>query len=141
MRGATGIAAATPAADCPRTSLPRESPIGSHLTIPPTPANRSTAARSDSGRLTTKRISKTESVQSVTRNRFRDTDLRVGPSDYVPWLKDRKVAFIRMEGRLFGGAPVNVIIEQRSFHSRGFMFATPKKIIFAIRFFMKLRMP
>lgn len=62
----------------------------------------------DSGRLTTKRISKTESVQSVTRNRFRDTDLRVGPSDYVPWLKDRKVAFIRMEGRLFGGAPVNV---------------------------------
>ncbi len=62
----------------------------------------------DSGRLTTKRVSKTESVQSVTRSRFKDTDLRVGPSDYVPWLKDRKVAFIRMEGRLFGGATVNV---------------------------------
>ena len=39
-----------------------------------------------------------------------------------------------------GGAPVNVIIIQRSFRFRGFMFATPKKIIFAIRFFMKLRM-
>ena len=39
-----------------------------------------------------------------------------------------------------GDAPVNVIIVQRSFRFRGFMFATPKKIIFAIRFFMKLRM-
>lgn len=62
----------------------------------------------ESGRLATKRVSKTESVQSAARKRFQDNDLRVGPSDYVPWLNDRKVAFIRLEGRLFGGAPVNV---------------------------------
>lgn len=60
------------------------------------------------GRLTTKRKSKTESVQSVTRERLADNDLRVGPSDYVAWLNDRKVAFIRLEGLLFGGAPINV---------------------------------
>lgn len=59
-------------------------------------------------RLTTKRKSKTESVQSVVKSRLADGDLRVGPSDYVAWLHDRKVAFIRMEGRLFGGAPVNI---------------------------------
>lgn len=62
----------------------------------------------DMERLATKRVSKTESVQSAAKARFKDTDLRVGPSDYVPWLDDQKVAFIRVEGRLFGGAPVNV---------------------------------
>lgn len=62
----------------------------------------------DSGRTDTKRLSKTESVQSVAKRRFDDGRLRVGPSDYVPWLDDRKVAFVRLEGRLFGGAPVNM---------------------------------
>ena len=41
---------------------------------------------------------------------------------------------------MHGGAPVSVIITQRSFRFRGFMYAMPKKTIFAIRFFMKLRM-
>lgn len=62
----------------------------------------------DKSRTSSKRTSKTESVQSAARERFEDKDLRIGPSDYVPWLEDEKVAFIRMEGRLFGGAPVNL---------------------------------
>ncbi len=59
-------------------------------------------------RLATKRESKTESVQAAARTRFGDRNIRIGPSDFVPWLKDRKVAFVRMEGRLFGGAPINI---------------------------------
>lgn len=62
----------------------------------------------DQNRLLMKRESKTESVQSAASERFADNDVRIGPSDYVGWLNDRKVAFIRIEGRLFGGAPVNV---------------------------------
>ena len=62
----------------------------------------------DPSRLATKRLSKTESVQSVTKSRLADSDLRVGPSDYVAWLNDRKVAFVRLEGRLFGGLPINI---------------------------------
>jgi len=62
----------------------------------------------DQNRLLMKRESKTESVQSAALNRFADGDVRIGPSDYVSWLDDRKVAFIRLEGKLFGGAPVNV---------------------------------
>lgn len=62
----------------------------------------------DADRLATKRRSKTESVQSATKTRLPDDQLRVGPSDFVPWLKDRKVAFIRLEGQLFGGATINL---------------------------------
>ena len=62
----------------------------------------------DEERLASKRLSKTESVQSAAKSRFAARNLQIGPSDFVPWLKDRKVAFIRMEGRLFGGAPINV---------------------------------
>jgi myo-inositol-1-phosphate synthase len=40
--------------------------------------------------------------------RLEDSRIRIGPSDYVPWLNDRKVAYIRMEGRLFGGVPMNL---------------------------------
>ncbi|MER2606880.1 MAG: inositol-3-phosphate synthase [Siculibacillus sp.] len=61
-------------------------------------------------RLASKRLSKTESVQSASRSRFADRNIRIGPSDFVPWLNDRKVAFVRLEGRLFGGAPINVEI-------------------------------
>ncbi len=59
-------------------------------------------------RLISKKVSKTESVQSVAAHRMADEDIHVGPSDYVPWQKDNKVCFIRMEGRLFGDVPMNV---------------------------------
>ncbi len=62
----------------------------------------------NSERLTSKRHSKTEAVQTVLEERLEDEDIRIGPSDYVPWLKDRKTAHMRMEGRVFGGAPVNI---------------------------------
>ncbi|SEO57838.1 myo-inositol-1-phosphate synthase [Salinihabitans flavidus] len=62
----------------------------------------------DHDRLATKRESKTEAVQSVMENRLENGDIRIGPSDYVPWLNDRKVAYVRLEGRLFGGARTNI---------------------------------
>ena len=60
------------------------------------------------GRLTSKKESKTEAVQAVTAQRLDDENIHIGPSDYVPWQKDNKVCFIRMEGRLFGDAPINL---------------------------------
>jgi myo-inositol-1-phosphate synthase len=62
----------------------------------------------DHERLGTKRRSKTEAVQSSARTRLETRDIRIGPSDYVPWLQDNKVAFVRMEGALFGGVPMNI---------------------------------
>ena len=59
-------------------------------------------------RLTSKKISKTEAVQSRFSKRLPDESLHVGPSDYVPWLNDNKIAFMRVEGEAFGGAPVNI---------------------------------
>lgn len=59
-------------------------------------------------RLLSKKVSKTESVQSVAAQRLDDTDIHVGPSDYIPWQKDNKVCFLRMEGRLFGDVPMNL---------------------------------
>ncbi|MCG3180209.1 MAG: Inositol-3-phosphate synthase [Phycisphaerae bacterium] len=59
-------------------------------------------------RLASKRTSKTEAVQAVAASRLPDEDIYVGPSDYVPWQKDNKVAFIRMEGLLFGEVPMNL---------------------------------
>lgn len=59
-------------------------------------------------RLYMKRESKTEAVQTARRVRMPDDALRVGPSDYVPWLQDRKVAFVRLEGRLLGGVATNI---------------------------------
>lgn len=58
----------------------------------------------DMDRLALKRESKTEAVQSAMDARLADGDIRIGPSDYVPWLNDRKVAYVRLEGRLLGGA-------------------------------------
>lgn len=63
---------------------------------------------SDPARLTRKRESKTEAVQSAMSAPLDGNDIRIGPSDYVPWLNDRKVAYIRLEGRLFGGARTNI---------------------------------
>jgi myo-inositol-1-phosphate synthase len=59
-------------------------------------------------RLKSKKISKTESVQSQLDDRLDAKDIHVGPSDYVPWQKDNKVCFIRVEGRGFGGAPMEL---------------------------------
>ena len=60
------------------------------------------------GRLASKKKSKTEAVQAVAAERIADDDIHVGPSDYVPWLNDNKVCFIRMEGKLFGDVPMNL---------------------------------
>ena len=59
-------------------------------------------------RLASKKRSKTEAVQSVAAERLDDENIHIGPSDYVSWQKDNKVCFIRMEGRLFGGVPMNL---------------------------------
>lgn len=59
-------------------------------------------------RLSSKKKSKTEAVQSVTAHRLKNDNIHIGPSDYVPWQNDNKVCFIRMEGRLFGDVPMNV---------------------------------
>ncbi|MFP6755167.1 MAG: inositol-3-phosphate synthase [Alphaproteobacteria bacterium] len=59
-------------------------------------------------RLASKKESKTEAVQSVTAQRFAKENIHVGPSDYVPWQKDNKVCFMRIEGRLFGDVPMNL---------------------------------
>ena len=59
-------------------------------------------------RLKSKKISKTEAVQSVAETRLEDENIHIGPSDYVAWQNDNKVCFLRMEGQLFGGVPMNV---------------------------------
>ncbi len=59
-------------------------------------------------RLATKRISKTEAVQSAAAKRLPDRDIHIGPSDYVSWQKDNKVCFLRMEGQIFGNVPINL---------------------------------
>lgn len=59
-------------------------------------------------RLVSKKTSKTEAVQSMAAQRLEEQNIHVGPSDYVPWQKDNKVCFIRVEGRLFGGVPMNI---------------------------------
>jgi myo-inositol-1-phosphate synthase len=62
----------------------------------------------DKSRLVSKKESKTEAVQSQTKKRLEDENIHIGPSDYVPWQKDNKVCFLRMEGKLFGDVPVNL---------------------------------
>jgi myo-inositol-1-phosphate synthase len=59
-------------------------------------------------RLASKKTSKTEAVQSVARERLSEDNIHIGPSDYVPWQKDNKVCFLRMEGRLFGNVPIEL---------------------------------
>ena len=59
-------------------------------------------------RLVSKKISKTGAVTSQMDFDLDPEHVHVGPSDHVPWLKDRKWCYIRMEGKLFGGAPVNL---------------------------------
>jgi myo-inositol-1-phosphate synthase len=59
-------------------------------------------------RLESKKISKTNAVTSMLDYALPAGDIHVGPSDYVPWLTDRKWAYIRMEGTTFGNVPLNL---------------------------------
>jgi myo-inositol-1-phosphate synthase len=59
-------------------------------------------------RLESKKISKTNAVTSMLDYDLGSGNVHVGPSDYVPWLTDRKWAYIRMEGSSFGDVPLNV---------------------------------
>ncbi len=59
-------------------------------------------------RLESKKISKTNAVTSIMDHELPASDIHVGPSDYVPWLTDRKWAHIRVEGQAFGDVPLNV---------------------------------
>ncbi len=59
-------------------------------------------------RLESKKISKTNAVTSQLDYELSPDDVHVGPSDYVPWLLDRKFCHIRMEGRTFGDVPLNL---------------------------------
>jgi myo-inositol-1-phosphate synthase len=58
-------------------------------------------------RLISKKISKTQSVTSQIPHEMSKSDVHIGPSDHVPWLDDRKWAYIRLEGRSFGDTPLN----------------------------------
>jgi myo-inositol-1-phosphate synthase len=59
-------------------------------------------------RLVSKKISKTEAVQSTLDVPILPDNIHIGPSDYVPWQADNKVAFIRIEGRIFGDIAINL---------------------------------
>jgi myo-inositol-1-phosphate synthase len=59
-------------------------------------------------RLESKKISKTNAVTSMLPYPLPDNDVHVGPSDYVPWLTDRKWCYVRMEGTTFGEVPLNL---------------------------------
>ncbi len=58
--------------------------------------------------LTSKKLSKTRAVNSQLTAPLSDENIHVGPSDFVPWLQDRKCAYIRLEGTTFGGVPLNL---------------------------------
>ncbi len=62
----------------------------------------------NNGRLKSKKISKTEAVQSQLQRPLDNENVHIGPSDYIPWLHDNKVCFLRMEGRGFGSIPVQI---------------------------------
>ncbi|MEQ5788203.1 inositol-3-phosphate synthase [Erythrobacter sp. NFXS35] len=62
----------------------------------------------DAERLTQKKLSKTEAVQAALAERLDDENIRIGPSEYVPWQKDNKIAFVRLEGAQWGGVPMNL---------------------------------
>ncbi|MFC1694007.1 inositol-3-phosphate synthase [Candidatus Latescibacterota bacterium] len=62
----------------------------------------------DKKRLSSKKTSKTEAVQSVASERLDDENIHIGPSDWIAWQKDNKVCFLRMEGKLFGDVPMHL---------------------------------
>jgi myo-inositol-1-phosphate synthase len=62
-------------------------------------------------RLKSKKKSKTQAVQSELRTALNNNNIHIGPSDYVPWLNDNKICFIRMEGRGFGNVPLTLDVK------------------------------
>jgi len=62
----------------------------------------------NSSRLKMKKISKTEAVQSQLTSPLNNENIHIGPSDYIPWLNDNKVCFLRIEGRGFGNVPLHL---------------------------------
>jgi len=62
----------------------------------------------DRQRLGSKKESKTEAVQAMLAQRLEDENIHVGPSDYVPWQKDNKLCFLRLEGTQWGDVPMNL---------------------------------
>ncbi|MBI4339953.1 MAG: inositol-3-phosphate synthase [Chloroflexi bacterium] len=68
-------------------------------------------------RLTSKKISKTNAVTSQLPYEIAPDNVHVGPSDYVPWLQDRKWCYIRMEGRTFGDVPLNIEVKMEVWDS------------------------
>jgi len=62
-------------------------------------------------RLKSKKKSKTQSVQAEMKHPLPSDNIHVGPSDYVPWLHDNKICFIRMEGRGFGNVPLTLDVK------------------------------
>jgi myo-inositol-1-phosphate synthase len=62
----------------------------------------------DRTRLKSKKISKTEAVVSTIEGKIESRNVHIGPSDYVPWQKDNKVCFLRIEAEGFLGAPIEL---------------------------------
>ena len=62
----------------------------------------------DQNRLKAKRISKTSAVTSALGQPLESRNIHIGPSDYIPWLQDNKLCFLRMEGRIFGDVPMHI---------------------------------
>lgn len=62
----------------------------------------------DRQRLTSKKTSKTEAVQAALAQRLAAENIQIGPSEYVPWQKDNKLCFLRLEGEQWGGVPVEL---------------------------------
>lgn len=65
----------------------------------------------DRERLQSKKVSKTQSVNSQLEQPLSSENIHIGPSDFVPWLQDRKIAHIRLEGTGFGGSPFSVEVK------------------------------
>jgi len=59
-------------------------------------------------RLKLKKISKTEAVQSMLEEKLMDENIHIGPSDYVPSLRDNKICYLRIDGRIFGNIPISL---------------------------------
>lgn len=59
-------------------------------------------------RLSSKKRSKTEAVQSILPEPLPADQVHIGPSDYVPWQEDQKIGFLRLEGRIFGNIPIEI---------------------------------
>lgn len=68
-------------------------------------------------RLESKKISKTRAVTSQVDHELSDDNVHIGPSDHVPWLTDRKWAYIRLEGSAFGNVPLNVELKMEVWDS------------------------